>query len=63
MLDYNSLLPPWERPCAALEAQLYREVKPGHALFGLEVHALARRRDNDPNAQGAEARKVKAQKQ
>jgi hypothetical protein len=37
---------PWERTTDPLEAQLYREVTPGHPLFGITARAVARRSDN-----------------
>ena len=40
-------LSPWE-PCeGGFEAELRREVGPGHVLYGLRAVAIARRRDDD----------------
>ena len=46
----NKLLEPWFAPpvnANALEAQLEREVPPGHVLFGRRMQAVARRQDCD----------------
>jgi hypothetical protein len=39
--------PPWYPILPGLEAQLRRELSPGHPLFGLPAVAVARRADND----------------
>ena len=40
-------LPPWEACEGGFEAELRREVGPGHVLYGLRAVAIARRLDDD----------------
>ena len=46
LLNALPLFFPWERTTEPLEAQLYRELTPGHPLFGITARAVARRSDN-----------------
>jgi hypothetical protein len=46
-LDAMRWLHPWQACAGGLEAELRREVGPGHVLYGLRAVSIARRVDDD----------------